>query len=317
MPPLIKAVMLEAAKTRYRTFNFKLDSVVPSTVAGSPAGGMPSNLGYAAGSAAKKAVAVKPGGMTFAGAGSSSSSTSASSGGAPQQGTPMPFPPALVREASTDKRDVDHQKFVHDEISTFLDRIFDAIVRAHTEWKQQARLADVRIEAILAIGGRIDGPSLESWIKAYGPQTGYFNGATNATNAIAAGLAREFGEWQRHTSVPGLPWYPAFAAFPGPMTPPMPNVPTPLVALKSAYLLLPQNLQAAMQQRQSGGVTWPDKLYDAVAHGFLAGFAMWVPSQQVMMVMGKGPVPTFAPPYVPVGPVRGGDIISSPGHFAT
>jgi hypothetical protein len=30
--------------------------------------------------------------------------------------------------------------------------------------------------------------------------------------------------------------------------------------------------------------------------------------------MGKGPIPSFAPPYVPVGPVVMGDNISAPGH---
>jgi hypothetical protein len=32
--------------------------------------------------------------------------------------------------------------------------------------------------------------------------------------------------------------------------------------------------------------------------------------------MGKGQIPTFAPPYVPVGPVVGGDVLSIPGHLA-
>jgi len=35
-----------------------------------------------------------------------------------------------------------------------------------------------------------------------------------------------------------------------------------------------------------------------------------------MMVMGMGPVPTFNPPYVPVGSVGNGYVIPSPGHLA-
>jgi hypothetical protein len=34
----------------------------------------------------------------------------------------------------------------------------------------------------------------------------------------------------------------------------------------------------------------------------------------VTLLMGKGPVPSFAPPFVPVGPVVAGDNISQPGH---
>jgi hypothetical protein len=34
-----------------------------------------------------------------------------------------------------------------------------------------------------------------------------------------------------------------------------------------------------------------------------------------MLVLGKGPIPTFAPPFVPVGPVVMGDNIAVPGHL--
>ena len=58
-----------------------------------------------------------------------------------------------------------------------------------------------------------------------------------------------------------------------------------------------------------------EALHDAIATVLAAAFTMWLPMQQVMLVMGKGPIPTFAPPYVPVGPVVAGDIISTPGHL--
>jgi hypothetical protein len=45
-------------------------------------------------------------------------------------------------------------------------------------------------------------------------------------------------------------------------------------------------------------------------------FLSWLSSQNVMMVMGMGPVPTFNPPYVPVGSVVNGYVIPSPGHLA-
>jgi hypothetical protein len=35
----------------------------------------------------------------------------------------------------------------------------------------------------------------------------------------------------------------------------------------------------------------------------------------VTNVLGTGPVPTFAPPYVPVGPVVGGVANMTPGGF--
>ena len=45
-----------------------------------------------------------------------------------------------------------------------------------------------------------------------------------------------------------------------------------------------------------------------------ASFRDWKVTAQVVGVMGKGPIPSFAPPYVPVGPVVMGDNLSGPGH---
>ena len=63
----------------------------------------------------------------------------------------------------------------------------------------------------------------------------------------------------------------------------------------------------------------PDKhyegLFEAIATVLSLAFLMWLPQQQVMLVLGKGQIPTFAPPFVPVGPVVGGDVISMPGHL--
>ena len=44
-------------------------------------------------------------------------------------------------------------------------------------------------------------------------------------------------------------------------------------------------------------------------------FIMFKLQTQVSLVMGMGPIPSFAPPYVPVGPVVGGSTLPTPGHF--
>jgi hypothetical protein len=55
------------------------------------------------------------------------------------------------------------------------------------------------------------------------------------------------------------------------------------------------------------------ELFDAVATAVAACFETWVMGTIVTNVMGSGPVPTFAPPYVPVGPVVGGTGTMIPG----
>ena len=54
----------------------------------------------------------------------------------------------------------------------------------------------------------------------------------------------------------------------------------------------------------------------AIGTAVAAAFLAWLPMQQIMMVMGKGSIPTFAPPWVPVGPVIAGDNIATPGHLS-
>jgi hypothetical protein len=145
-------------------------------------------------------------------------------------------------------------------------------------------------------------------------------------DAVAKGVSKCFKNWQDKVMVPGLPWYPAFAAFPGPMAPPMPNVPVPLVACPSAMaseIVSPDSMAKAMDDALDGDLKKKDKakqyeaLHLAIATVLSLAFLLWLLQQQVMLVLGKGPIPTFAPPFVPVGPVMGGDIISVPGHLLT
>jgi hypothetical protein len=76
-------------------------------------------------------------------------------------------------------------------------------------------------------------------------------------------------------------------------------------------------LKSKIQAKVGKTTALGGEIADALAVAFSQVFAMWVTSQMITNVLGKGPVPTFAPPYVPVGPVVGGDNISTPGHLMT
>jgi hypothetical protein len=203
-------------------------------------------------------------------------------------------------------------------------RMLAAVTFAHTMWKLQAKFS-IKINAVTALGppGCLDGPSLESRIK-YAPTAATMSGnEAKYRDAVAKGVAKCFKSWQDAVTVPGLPWYPAFAAFPGPMAPPMPNVPMPLIACLSAMMtdiVTPFSMKDEMVSALDGGLKDkdPDKqhevLFESIAIPLALAFLMWLPMQQITLVMGKGPIPTFAPPYVPVGPVVMGDNIPAPGH---
>ena len=222
-----------------------------------------------------------------------------------------------------------HQKSC-DEIGSNIkelhDTMIDAVVFSHNLWKLQAKFKDLKVMAVSAIGtpGCLDGPELESNIKNAPMCAGFTGNKAKHRDAIAKGVSKAFKNWQGQVTVPGLPWYPAFAAFPGPQAPPMPNIPTPLIACVSAKMtdiVMPDTMTKEMDDALDGGVKDkdPDKhyhaLHDAIATVLSLAFLMWLPMQQVMLVMGKGPIPTFAPPFVPVGPVVGGDNLAIPGHL--
>ncbi|MDB4968539.1 MAG: hypothetical protein JWN44_4228 [Myxococcales bacterium] len=240
---------------------------------------------------------------------------------------PQLIPPWFM-PAEPQKYFVDSCDKIGKEFKDFHDTMLDAIGFAHNMWKLQAKFQNLQVMAVVAIGtpGCLDGPELESLIKN-APMCATFTGnKAKYRDAVAAGVSKCFKDWQGQVMVPGLPWYPAFAAFPGPMAPPMPNIPMPLIACPSAQMariIVPSQLADEMKNALDGGMQRDDKdkqyeaLFDAIATVLALAFLMWMPMQQVMLVMGKGPIPTFAPPFVPVGPVLGGDNIAVPGHLMT
>lgn len=242
--------------------------------------------------------------------------------GSPSAQTPIPFftpqdPVNKQHWESCVERGKDFQKLMDD--------CLDAIGYAADMWRLQAKYKDLKVNSLTCLGtpGCLDGPELENDIKNAPMVASYKDNWAKYKDAVAAGVSKKFKEYQDKVTVPGMPWYPAFVAWPGPTAPPMPNVPTPQVAkpsAKVAEIMSPSNLKDAMVDELDSGLKDkdPDKQHEALFDGIgtvaSLAFTMWCPMQQVMLVMGKGPVPSFAPPYVPVGPVVMGDNIAAPGH---
>jgi hypothetical protein len=118
-----------------------------------------------------------------------------------------------------------------------------------------------------------------------------------------------------------LPWYPAFTALPSPVAPPTPNVPVPFAALTQIPTSISTYGPMGLKQRMITELGDPNapyhpQLFEAISDAFEKCYNIWKVSTMVTNVMGTGPVPTFAPPYVPVGPVVGGTAIMTPGGFA-
>lgn len=200
--------------------------------------------------------------------------------------------------------------------ANYIRNMCTAIGQGLEPWRLQARLTGVRIVAATASGGKLySSVGIETQVRQRAP-----TGWDNYTQAIAAGVHNQFQSFANEVSVPGLAWYPAFAAWPGPQAPPMPNVPCPLMAISAMALRhLRESAFTDMIWNKLPSPKPPcgKEVAIAIGHGLEKAAFAWLSAQQVMNVLGKGPVPGFAPPYVPVGPVMGGDIISTAGHIAS
>lgn len=200
----------------------------------------------------------------------------------------------------------------------YIDGICGAICDAISKWMMMAKFSSIQVAAVCAIGapGCVTGPDLKSFIEMSAPMS--TDQERKYSKAIAKAFSTAWKSYQDKLTVPGLPWYPAFAAFPGPMAPPMPNVPMPLITLPSAgeVDMAPPKLKKAMEDNLGDKeALHASDLFDAIANAFAVVFLQFKGTTMVMNVMGKGQIPTFAPPYVPVGPVVGGDVLPTPGIF--
>jgi hypothetical protein len=230
-----------------------------------------------------------------------------------------PDPSKLFVPATPNKYHVDTVSKISGQFEAYIDGVCDAICSAVDFWRGLAKFKDLKIMAVSAIGapGCLDGPATKPMILAQAPKASA--NEAKYSKAIATHFSEAFKKWADKVTVPGLPWYPAFAAFPGPMAPPMPNVPTPLIACPSPMMseMTPNQLKSGFVNKLGDSKAQHHEiLFDALGKGIGAVFTTWLPQQQVMNVMGKGSIPTFAPPYVPVGPVVAGDNLPIPGHLA-
>lgn len=223
-------------------------------------------------------------------------------------------PTNLFREATLNKFHVDTAKDIGKAFEEYIDGICDAICDGIGNWMTTTTIAGVMINAVVGIvtPGCVIGPPLGPLILATAPKK------TPQQLKYSTAIANAFGNaWLTWSSgLAGQIMYPAFAAVPSPVAPPMPNIPMPLVAFASPgeAMLAPATLKASMIGLLADPTALHSAdLFDALTQGFTGPFTTFKATTMVKNVLGTGPVPTFAPPFVPVGPVVGGVGTGPPG----
>lgn len=232
---------------------------------------------------------------------------------APDMGKP---PGPLFTPATLNKYHTQTQKRLNSDFGNFIDKTCSAICSAWSQWQSTATLVGVMIAGPVASGGQVVGPPLQPLIMAQGAIDSPMK--LKYTNTISQVIGTAWLQYTGTIKVPGLPWYPAFAMVPSPIGPPSPNVPCPVVTIgPSGSAIINASLLANQMFSQHGDpkAQYARELFDAISTGVATCFATWQTTTLVSNVIGTGPVPSFAPPYVPGGPVVGGIGAMTPGGF--
>jgi len=215
---------------------------------------------------------------------------------------------------SPNKYHVQTQKEIGKGFADFIDKISGAICDAIDKWMKLTSIAGMVITGPvgMVLPGNVVGPPLMPFILASAPVN--TPQLMKYSNAVAQAISTAWQTWQ--IGLMGQLMYPPFAAFPGPMAPPTPCVPMPLISFSSPgeSMLSPATLKAQMIANLGDPeALHHQELFEAVAQAFNTTFTLFKATTLVQNVLGTGPIPTFAPPFVPVGPVVGGTSVPTPG----
>lgn len=310
MPALVLGtVAKELAKTYFRGLNLTLAAIsnAPGTGTGSFSIQRPSGVMAAPRSPAQ--VAANKTLSVSLGSGVSSGPVQQ----APATGTPMSFPPALFRAASNSSSDVDNQRQMHDLYNMLFDSLIDAIGQAFEEFRRNAGMVDVKINAAFATGGKLTGPSFETCMLQAPAVSGWTGWNGEVRDALARGMHNQWKVLCDSVRVPALPWYPTFVAWPSPMAPPTPNLPIPPTRvfdlIHDAGATSPKKIRDAVLAKLRVPMDHAGPFFESIGFAFHTQLQLWKAVQLVTQVFGTGSVPSYAPPYVPTGPVFDGRIL--------
>lgn len=207
--------------------------------------------------------------------------------------------------------------------------LIDAVEYAFNLWRPSLGFSKIKINGPVAVGSKgclgSNGADFEKIFMSY-PGHASIKGKNYLKwrEAVGKGVNKCLKKYIDGVTVTGAPWYPAFAVFPGPVAPPMPNVTWPLIACPSngiADITVMTKLKKAMLNEFDSGLAEKchddihESVFEAIATCLSVGFLIWVSTQMVNLVMGTGQIPSFAPPVVPGGPVVNGQNIPAPGNL--
>ena len=140
--------------------------------------------------------------------------------------------------------------------------MIDAVEYAFNLWRLTLKFNNIKINGPVAVGSKGCLKADGDFEKLFMSYVGHTQFALNKNyskwkNAVGKGVNKCLKNYVDGVMVTGFPWYPAYAAFPGPVAAPMPNVTWPLISCPSmglADITVPMKLKKAMLNEFDSGV---------------------------------------------------------------
>lgn len=227
-----------------------------------------------------------------------------------------PDPMALFTPASTNKYHVDQTKQIGKQFADFIDGVCDAICGAWQQFMSSCTIVGAMVNGPVGVimPGSFQGPPIFPLAFAQAPKN--TPNLMKYSKAVCQSVGTSFQAW--HMGFAGkVNAMPTFATMPGPVHPPTPNIPMTIdmVGKSPAEALMKKD---ALKGQMIANLGDPQalhhvELFESIAQAIDTAFTQFKATTMVNNVLCFGPVPTFAPPFVPVGPVVMGVGNSTPG----
>ena len=215
----------------------------------------------------------------------------------PSERTSAPGAPPLFQPASLNKYHTDTQKMHIAKIGAFIDGVCSAICSAWSQTQSLASMAGLVVTGPVVTVGQLIWPPMQPLILASAPKSSPME--MKYSNVIATVISTAWMTFTATVKVPGLPFYPAYAAVPTPVAPPMPNVPFPFAALVQVPVSISSNIMKMQMVGQLGDPKAPfhQQLFESITFAFEQCYNLWKGTTMVTNVMA---VATGGTPISPI-----------------
>ena len=221
-----------------------------------------------------------------------------------------PGAPPLVQPATLNKYHTDIQKMHIAKIGAFIDGTCDAICSAWSQWQTAATMLGIVVTGPMASVGQIVGPPLTPLILSTAPKA--TQNEMKYSSVISSVIGTAWLTFTATVKIAGLPFWPAYAAVPTPVAPPMPNVAFPFAALIQVPVSISCTVMKMQMIAQLGDPMAPfnKELFESICDAFEKCYTTWKVSTMVNNVMA---IATGGTPITPIPAV--GTAMMAPGGF--